>query len=453
MLGIGLSISAVAAHHRVGGHVYLSDYATAGDGADQHDAIMLAYGTGKEVRIRAGEWYRTTQTLTLPAGSRTRCEDPQTGGYILDMPASDGIVLGDGSAVMGLGAKSLDYPSAAIAFDTNYILGRRCIKTGNNCTLSDVYISDLAGGIDCINKSGLTLSNINGSKLRSRSGWTALIHSSAGSNIVAHGIYGTDCDRYIEIESGSHDCSFDVGTATNIYPNGYTGQPGAEAGTEIYATAYSRITDIHAHVGEYGCYNVHYSNISITNSLGAISAERSNGSNYADLSHDCSWSNITINSPRGYNPVDLQGYNLSVTGLTFGGTRNGALSRLIYTRAAVGSDAIVVNGVTIPDNWYGQPVAQFLGAGSHLLNANIGTRSTATVNPFYVYRVEANNCSLEYNYTKQPTYSAAVYYFASGTTGNSRVGNTYTLSAANAPAAAVVYNGTTVTESGNADGV
>lgn len=435
------------------GVVYLSDFATAGDGADQHDAIIAAYATGKEVRIREGEWFRTTQTLNLPENSRTRCENPQTGGFVLDMAASDGIVFGDGSVVNGLGAKSVTYPSSGIGFNTNYLLGRRGIKPGNNCQLNNVYMSDLAGGLDCTTKTGITLYNINGTNLRSRSGWTPVVHADGASNIVGVGIYGTSCDRFIEMEAGTHDVAFTTGTATNIYPNGYVGQPDASQGAEVYAT-YSFGLDVHAHSGEGGCYNVTFAGFTGTNCLNFVDCVRSSGSNASDFSHDCSWTNITINSPRTGNPVDLQGYNMTINGLTFGGTKNGSLSRLIYTRLGGASDDnIVITGVTIPDNYYGQPVLQALANGTRFTSANTGTRSTGTTNAFYVYRIEANNCTLDGNFTKQPTYSAAVYYFAAATTGNTRTNNTYTLAGANTPAAAVNYNGTTVTESGNQDGI
>lgn len=455
-LSLGLGLGGIPVDEGVG-VVYLADFATANDDStDYHDQIAAAFDAGKEVRIRSGEWFNLETTLTTPENSRLRCEDPESGGFWLNMATGDGIVLGDGSRVSGLGAKSTAYPSADIAFDDNYVLHARGIKSGNNCWFDDVYMSDLAGGLQIVGKSDVTLRNINGSALRSRSGWTSVVYLATASNVVGVGIYGTNCDRFTEVEISSHDWSFSTGTATNIYPNGYGGQPGAEAGTEVYAN-YSFILDAHTHTGEGGNYNGSYTNFTITNCLGAIMSQRSTGSNLSDLSHDITWSNITINTPRTYNPVDLQGYNLTVNGLTFGGTRNGSLSRLIFTRSATGSANILVTNVTIPDNYYAQPVTQFQGAGSSLTHANVGTRAGpgvgGTSNAFVVFQAAANDCGFDNVFCKQPTYSTTVYSFGADTTGCFRTNTTYTDAPANDVGGAVNYNSTTVTESNNQDGI
>lgn len=427
------------------GAVYLSDFATAGNGASQHTQIAAAYATGKEVRIRAGEYFKTTSKLTLPANSRTRCENPQTGGFILDVQSNPGIQFGDGSVVNGLGAKSLAYLASAINDTTDYSLGQRGLMSGNNCQFNDVYMTDLCGGIDIDGKTGVTLSNINGTNIRSRLGEAAVVHCHIASNIVGVGIYGTDCDRFIEVEASSHDYSFTTGTGTNIYPNGFVGQSGS------YAT-YSFVLDLgHAHSGEGGCYNGTFSGFTLTNCLGGVMAQRSTGTTDADLTHDVSATNVTINSPRGTSrfPVELQGYNIALDYITFGGTPNTTLTQLIKTLVSTPSANIDINHLTIPSGFYGQQIALLQGNGSKIRNMDIGPRNAAITTSFFAFRAEGNDNIFDGGTILAPTYGTAIWSFKAGITGCQRINTTWTVAGANPVSAAVALNGNTVTQSNN----
>lgn len=432
----------------------VKDYGAIGDGVtDDTIAIQTALdasdATGSGIVYFSPGIYKITSTLSVPAYSHLYFPDPVNTYISADMASGRSLDLSAGSIICdGLGVRSTTYPSSSITYNSSYLLHNRDILVGNNCILKNVHLYELCGGLDCSSVSNVIIDGLYGTNLRSRSGWAAVIHSAHSSEIRAQHIYGATCDRFIEIEDGSTDCSFEHGTARAVYPNGYSGQPGAEAGTEIYAT-YSFILDSHSHSGEGACSNIYYTDFLIDNCLGGLNVTRSTGSSASDLPFNISFANIVINSPRTYNPIHLQGYNINVDSIRFGGTKNGALSRLVYTLA--GGRNIAINNLMIPDLYYGQPVIQFLSEGSKLKSFDIGKRSSETTNSFYVLRIEANDCQIDNGLVYQPTYSTAVYYFSSGISGCSRTNTKYKPPSSNAPSAVLSDSSTSLFQSNNVD--
>lgn len=207
--------------------------------------------------------------------------------------------------------------SAADAADTgNYVYDARGVRLNNNCTVDGYYHENASAGLHVVG-SNVTYRNVSFKNIRQRDGWGAAIHhdTTGARNIRGSGVRIENCDRGIETEDGAKDIRVEDGYQLNVYPNGYTGQPGG------YAT-YTFVLDAHAHeLGGGGPTNIHYAGSWVLeNCGGGVSFVRSSGNNAADHPRNCRVDNLRIIGramTTGYESVALQGYNNHVERVHF----------------------------------------------------------------------------------------------------------------------------------------
>ena len=189
----------------------------------------------------------------------------------------------------------------------NYVSNAREVRLGNGCVVDDYYHENAAGGLNITAGSNISITRAGFKNIRHYKGWGAPIHVSGASSfdVRIRKVKIEDSDRGIEIESGARDISADDGYQKNIYPIGYTGQPGD------YAT-YTFVLGAHSHDGEGSCRNITAQNWLLENCGGGVAFVRSTGTDPTDMPRNCSADGIRILGnamTTGYEMISVQGYN------------------------------------------------------------------------------------------------------------------------------------------------
>lgn len=441
------------------GYVTPSQFGATGS-MDDNDGAAIQLALDSPSPVKFDKWYRTTDKLTVPAGKRIWTPTPTVAGIVFDMSTGLGMEIAGNCRIDGLGAKSVDFLASAIADNSSWDLYSRAIRlTGDGTYLDNVYLYDLAGGLDVDDQSDITIGYLRGENLRSRYGWATVFHATGSLGGVATTIDGLNCDRFIEPEDGTKNWTFNGGTAENIYPPGYTGQPADGTGATNYNTG-TYVIGAHSHSGEGACDNIVFRDFDILTSLGGVRLERSTGSNAADLPANITVERVTVTSPKKvdrsafgggsnitFTPWFLQGDGIAINDNRLSGTGQSQLSRIIHTQPS--SDEIVIDGFTADANSYHGRLVEFDGPNSTLQNATINQQAgTSTA---ILIDVDANDCKILGNTLNGPKYHSVLYDFAAGTSGCERKLNVYTPPVSNPPTAIVNVNGTIVDETGGND--
>lgn len=191
----------------------------------------------------------------------------------------------------------------------------RDVVLNANCIVENYYHEYATAGLTIGSGNNVRIRNARFANIRHYKGWGAAIHcySTSTYNVHASGITITDCDRGIECEDGAHDCWFTSGKMTNVYPNGYGGQPGDYA-------VYTFTIGAHSHDTDPACYNIHFRDWYLVDCGGGVGFILSTGTDGTRAPHNCSAENIRIAGftlTAGYEAVALWGYNNVVENITF----------------------------------------------------------------------------------------------------------------------------------------
>lgn len=152
------------------------------------------------------------------------------------------------------------YSSALTAgASATHVLGARRIFLGSDCIVENFYQEYAASSLTITSGSNITIQNARFSNLREYKGWGPAIYvGSTASNIRISGVKIANTDRGIEVEDGGSNVFAENGELTNVYPNGYTGQP------VDYAT-YTFTIGAHGHAAGTPSVNVNFRNWVLTN--------------------------------------------------------------------------------------------------------------------------------------------------------------------------------------------
>lgn len=238
----------------------------------------------------------------------------------------------------------------------SYALPARGLLFRDDCrTEGDYYHEYATTGIQVIGARCRIMGDATFTGMRHRTGWAEAIHVDGGLggvyDFVCHGqVTVTDSDRAIEVEEGVYDITFlGGGRFTDVYPNGYTGQPVDATGPdgEAYAT-YTFTIGVHSHTGGGGSRNVRYhGHWEMTDCGSGVSFIRSSGTNDSDMPRDCYVESVTIRGlalAPGYQAVALQGYNNRVDRVHF--TTGSGIAGVLFRVRGYGGSGNVVKTVT-----------------------------------------------------------------------------------------------------------
>lgn len=210
-------------------------------------------------------------------------------------------------------------PSSEEDDDSNgpYASWAREVRLNDGCVVQNYTHTNAAGGLNITAGNSISIDNATFSNIRHYKGWGAALHVSGAEsfNIRATNLNIVDCDRAVEVEAGARNVTTDGGYARNIWPEGYTGQPGD------YAT-YTFVLDAHSHEGESRCANVVHRNWVLEACGGGVTFVRSSGSNASDMPRNCLAENIRILGnieTSGYRMVTIGGYSNTVRDVVFEG--------------------------------------------------------------------------------------------------------------------------------------
>lgn len=198
--------------------------------------------------------------------------------------------------------------SAADATSPNFALPAREVTLNDNCLIDGSFYQEYAtNGIHFVGAHSRVIASPRFKNMRHQKGWASCIHSSgsgAYDNRVLGAVWAEDCDRALENEDGAHDIQYlGSGYLKNIYPNGYSGQPGD------YAT-YTFVLDAHAHSGTGGVWDINFAGRWVLENCGtAVTFVRSSGT-ASDVPRNCRAEDVVMigrGLASGYEDIALQG--------------------------------------------------------------------------------------------------------------------------------------------------
>ena len=165
-------------------------------------------------------------------------------------------------------------------------------QAGNNCKISNIWVDSVGGGIECVNKTDVSITDVRITNIRDVSDYGAAIHitGSSANAIYIKDFYIEGCNRGVEIEDGAKNVFVSHGYLKDV--QNYNG------------TGYQAFSiDVHSHDGGGGVENVTFSDIYMENTDGFTAIHTGTGFATADLPKNILFDRITVVSPQEYSFV------------------------------------------------------------------------------------------------------------------------------------------------------
>ena len=172
-------------------------------------------------------------------------------------------------------------------------------KAGNNCKISNVWIDSVGGGIECENKTNVSVFNVRLTNIRDVSDYGTAIHITGGSTdaIYIKDFYIEGCNRGVEIEDGSKNVFVLYGYLKDVQNYNATGNQ-----------AFS--IDAHSHDSGGGVENITFSDIYMENTDGFTAIHTGTGWATADLPKNIFFNKIIVVSPQ--SPCIIGGNSITI---------------------------------------------------------------------------------------------------------------------------------------------